>query len=519
MFRSLVGLNVLLLLVHTASASSSSSSSSSGSGGGSGPPPYSNPYQKPSEYPQQPPPASYSRRGQQRQTPPPPRDDPKRGNNDASRKTSGPPGGAYGDENMGDEEEEWRRRDGRRPLPPSSEDGKGRYPQQPSSFDSSYGRENDRRSSLDSYYQSSSSSPREFRDDDASSSMPNRTPPSNGMRRIPNDDPSKPPPRPIHYQFQRNDDEYDDNDDFSKNRKRPPPISQYQSPRRDVITQYISKNKKLNRLKITASTAALGYATGAILGQSALAKPHPFGIGFATIFLLSSLTRGDYGECSRALGMALILALSRTSNIRRTYPTFVHIKAMLRMRERTPFPPILMEDNDDNPWAYKPIYEEDVEFQMLQSLIIMVLVGSVCGGNLPLVPKWMGALGGAAFGAFVTTRRDAKGDLARTMGMKVVSLVEEIIVINSEISLFSKISTVGGKVFDKIMVLDRQHKIKEKVVAAFSYIMGKISRVASQVQADMQDTDGKGGGGGGGERDWGGSRRDYDRDDGDRDRR
>ena len=134
----------------------------------------------------------------------------------------------------------------------------------------------------------------------------------------------------------------------------------------------------------------------------------PLGI----MFIVLSFTRGAYGELVRALGLALVFVLERTKNVRKLYPTTVHLKAIIKAGPRKPFPPVFGrpgdEDYNDNPWAYRPIYVDDVEFRMTQTLIAMIFVGTLCGGNLPLIPTWLGALAGAASFAFLTTMRDAK---------------------------------------------------------------------------------------------------------------
>lgn len=72
------------------------------------------------------------------------------------------------------------------------------------------------------------------------------------------------------------------------------------------------------------------------------------------------------------------------------------------------------------------------------------------------------------------------------MGMKVVSLVEELLDINVELELFRKLQVVSGKIFDKILILDRKHKIKDRVTSVFQWIIQKTSSAAKQVQADIE---------------------------------
>jgi hypothetical protein len=172
--------------------------------------------------------------------------------------------------------------------------------------------------------------------------------------------------------------------------------------------------------------------------------------------------------------------LKRTGRIRHQYPTYGHIKASIGAAQRRPFPPV------DNPWAYEPYEDDDVDFRMLYSTVAMGFVGSAIGGNMPLIPTWLGALAGAGSFAFLTTTRNSRGDLCRTMGMRVVSLGQEVLGINQELELLSKVGVVSGKVLDKLLILDRKHRIKDRLVVGFTWCYDKISRTASRVQNDMQ---------------------------------
>lgn len=73
------------------------------------------------------------------------------------------------------------------------------------------------------------------------------------------------------------------------------------------------------------------------------------------------------------------------------------------------------------------------------------------------------------------------------MGMKVVSLVEELLDINSELQLLGKLQVVNGKIFDKLLILDRKHKIKDKVTSILQWIFQNASRAANQVKADIEE--------------------------------
>ena len=186
---------------------------------------------------------------------------------------------------------------------------------------------------------------------------------------------------------------------------------------------------RLGRPRIMASSALVGYGAGAFLGRSVIGSANPAASLLAAIMALLTLLRNHYGELSKALGLGLISTVGRVGRVRRRYPTGPHLRAILRGRGRRPFPPVF-EGGRDNPWRYAPRegYEDsDPDFSMAWTVAAMALMGGFCGGNLPLIPAWMGGTAGAAVLAFGTTLRGAKGDLYRTMGMRVVALLVGVV--------------------------------------------------------------------------------------------
>ncbi len=57
---------------------------------------------------------------------------------------------------------------------------------------------------------------------------------------------------------------------------------------------------------------------------------------------------------------------------------------------------------------------------MTYALLAMMLVGSFCGGNVPILPAWMGGIFGAVTFASFKTGVNARGYLGRAMGMRLV---------------------------------------------------------------------------------------------------
>eukprot|EP00985_Skeletonema_marinoi_P006864 scaffold3003_cov62-Skeletonema_marinoi.AAC.1 len=73
------------------------------------------------------------------------------------------------------------------------------------------------------------------------------------------------------------------------------------------------------------------------------------------------------------------------------------------------------------------------------------------------------------------------------MGMRLVGLVQVVTSINSELRILGKAATVGGLIFDKMMILDRKHRVKDKFVAVCKFAYDKVSRTANLVQEDIKE--------------------------------
>lgn len=200
------------------------------------------------------------------------------------------------------------------------------------------------------------------------------------------------------------------------------------------------------------------------------------GVLGAVIFFVGSFFRTPFGELVRALGLSLILVLQRTSNVRKKYPTWRYVKAAIGSKKRNlrPFPP------SRNLWMYEPRRPGDVNFSMLYSILAMSFIGSLCGGSVPIIPTWIGSLAGAGIFAFGCTLSSAKGDLCRTMGMRIVALLQELWYIQTDLRIIPKAAVVTSQVIDKMMLFDRQHKVKDRFLSL-------ATRAYDEVSSKMQD--------------------------------
>eukprot|EP00979_Chaetoceros_neogracilis_P010649 scaffold2544_cov269-Chaetoceros_neogracile.AAC.3 len=267
-----------------------------------------------------------------------------------------------------------------------------------------------------------------------------------------------------------------------KDRRRPMP--KYTSARQDAIAKFSST--KLGKIQLGMASFGVGGTVGGFVGQSLLNHGKTTGLVVGFIFLLMSCLRNDYGEMSRSLGLGLIFLMRRSKAVRRRYRTGVHVRGMCRMGSRRPFPPVL-EGEVENPWNYAPQSRDDPDFEMIKALLCMVLIGSFCGGNVPLIPTWMGSAGGAAAFAVFGIAKNARGDLIRTMGMRVVALVGEALRINSDLDVPRKVARVAGRTFDKLMILDRKHRIKDRIVQGGTWAYARVSNSAARVKKDMDE--------------------------------
>ena len=251
-----------------------------------------------------------------------------------------------------------------------------------------------------------------------------------------------------------------------------PDAPEFSTARQDAVGRYMSTFK--GRLALRSSSALVGVAFGGYLGKSLFNTPS---VGLATGLLLVLLTflRNPYGELSRALGLVLIFVWQRTFKIRRRYATWPHIKASLGIIPRRAFP----RDDDF----------QSREISFIYTLIAMGFVGSAVGGNLPFVPTWMGAMGGAGILVFLSTLKSARGDLCRSMGMRLVAVVEEVLDINGELKVVQKSGVVAGRILDKLLILDSKHRIKDRIASGLTFAYNQIASATGRIDRRRDDTD------------------------------
>jgi hypothetical protein len=254
-------------------------------------------------------------------------------------------------------------------------------------------------------------------------------------------------------------------------------IPRFASARRDVVTAFITA-KFTNRILLLVSAMAWGYGLSlfvsrSLLGSSAASSASTANLVVAVGFGLASTLRNNvYGEWIRALAMLLILSLQKWHDICRMYPT------RRILWNQAPFPPRTM-----NPWTWENSPNQPCEFFMVYSVVAMAIVGAIVGANVPiiLVPSSLLALIGAIGAAYVTTLPHSStfsyGSVARCMGMRVVALARTSVYMERELHLGRHSAAVAGKLLDTVLILDRKHRLKDKLVAVTSWIIHATARI------------------------------------------
>jgi len=121
-----------------------------------------------------------------------------------------------------------------------------------------------------------------------------------------------------------------------------------------------------------------------------------------------------------------------------------------------------------------PAEEDERDYNNILVFVALGFLGSTVGGSFPLIPTWMGASGGAGAFVFFATWPTAQGDLVRTLGMRIVTLVRVLLDLNQELRLVNKAGAVSSNLLDKMLILDRKHRIKDKVISGATFVYEQV---------------------------------------------
>lgn len=214
--------------------------------------------------------------------------------------------------------------------------------------------------------------------------------------------------------------------------------------------------------------------------------PTSFLVVVSTACAVSCYLPGDFGDFSRALGVLLLLVAQR-GNFAAVWLQFVAKAASaLNMRRRTPFP------QSENPWRYTydaadPV---SVDFSMTRAMmgvsVIGVLLGWSVAKQIPLLPGWIGALGGGGVFAYYSTVRDSRGDLLRFVGNTAVSSLKDVQAAGEDVQLGRKAGKLWSRASAVVASLDRKYRIFGSLRVGISYCTSFLVDTVSKLRREME---------------------------------
>lgn len=268
----------------------------------------------------------------------------------------------------------------------------------------------------------------------------------------------------------------------------------------DRVDQFKHQSRR-HAWTVTGSAALVGYSLAAGVGQAATGRAVPPFVALASAGAFGAVSvvdpHGATGSWMRAVGLWVWwTATHYSTQIRREYPTMRYAVASVarRNKRRNPnnnedgrynhlFPPIV------NPWAWEngistaltatatsSSSSTVVEFYMLYSVLAMAWMGAIVGAAVAAscrLPSSLGGVVGAAAGAYTTTLSGVThpvSNVARCMGMRIVATVLYSLSAQKSLQLGHKTARLSSKLLDKILILDRQHSIRDKIGAAFTNV-------------------------------------------------
>jgi hypothetical protein len=217
-------------------------------------------------------------------------------------------------------------------------------------------------------------------------------------------------------------------------------------------------------------------------------------------FIACFFPNGDYVHFSKSLGVGTILFLRRLRPGHFLVYFFRQLKAFMMLSARQPFPPT------ENPWQSHEALDASLVPYSMMNTVISVLVTSMLvvyhiGKRIPFFPALLVALGVSIFNAYLSTTRNARGDMLRYCGHSMCVLTSHVLNSAEDVYLQEKFSTMMMSTFSFLKFLDNQYHI----MGYFRFFLGRLKSFVGTIQRDMSDR-------GGGSNNDNGNYRDGDRD-------
>ena len=267
------------------------------------------------------------------------------------------------------------------------------------------------------------------------------------------------------------------------------PESKRSSLKADLVTQYTSEmsTKIIVSIAAAISCAVLAHFLSLMLiSYSSVIATSIVSIG--AVFY--TFKEGNIGDFCRSIGVLCILLFKR-ARFKNFVTKFVsQLKGLFMLGERRNFPPFT-----ENPWKYFPSEEDNVlEFKMMNTLIGLVMSGAIIGWKIakqiPLLPGWIGAIGGASSLGYGGTLRDGRGDMLRFLGHSLHAILREVSQTMDDVKLKETLGIVLGQVIAFLQNLDEKFGIMEKVQALLAEMMKLVKSIIGSAQSSDSNGDG-----------------------------
>lgn len=169
------------------------------------------------------------------------------------------------------------------------------------------------------------------------------------------------------------------------------------------------------------------------------------------------------GDLCRALGVALMLSLSRWRSFSLRYPLFSQLKSSL-LRRRSPYPPP----------AGPPLSKLSC---LASSASIGVVIGGMIANSLNLFlfpPALLTSIVSVAT-AYLSTLESCEGDLMRCAAMKVIGLLSLLWSSATETGVPSISLQVSRRTVSYLTSFNRKFKVTETILNFFSRLFNSFS--------------------------------------------
>ena len=121
---------------------------------------------------------------------------------------------------------------------------------------------------------------------------------------------------------------------------------------------------------------------------------------------------------------------------------------------------------------------------MMSALLSVLLSAAYTGWLLarcvPLLPNWLGALGGAVTVGYATTLPDGRGDLLRYIGHCLVCCFTVVAAAMDDVHLKEKLNTLMGHLLFFTKAVDDKYRVLSRLQLLLAAVISRMTTVISR---------------------------------------